>query len=65
MRKWVCGVSKYSSVAQQVEHLTVNQAVVGSSPARGAKVISCFVSFVNHFLIGNRKLNIEYSIIGT
>ena len=27
----------YSSVAQSVEHLTVNQAVVGSSPIRGAK----------------------------
>ena len=27
----------YSSVAQSVEHLTVNQAVTGSSPVRGAK----------------------------
>ena len=28
---------KYSSVAQLVEQLTVNQLVAGSSPARGAK----------------------------
>ena len=28
----------YSSVAQSVEHLTVNQAVTGSSPVRGAKI---------------------------
>ena len=27
---------KYSSVAQLVEQLTVNQLVAGSSPARGA-----------------------------
>ena len=26
----------YSSIAQSVEHLTVNQGVAGSSPARGA-----------------------------
>ena len=30
---------KYSSVAQLVEQLTVNQLVAGSSPARGAKLI--------------------------
>ena len=30
-------VSQYSSVAQLVEQLTVNQLVAGSSPARGAK----------------------------
>ena len=29
----------YSSVAQLVEQLTVNQLVAGSSPARGAKII--------------------------
>ena len=29
----------YSSVAQLVEQLTVNQVVAGSSPARGAKPI--------------------------
>ena len=29
----------YSSVAQLVEQLTVNQLVAGSSPARGAKTI--------------------------
>jgi hypothetical protein len=28
---------KYSSIAQSVEHLTVNQRVPGSSPGRGAK----------------------------
>ena len=28
--------SKYSSLAQSVEHLTVNQGVVGSSPTGGA-----------------------------
>ena len=28
----------YSSVAQLVEQLTVNQLVAGSSPARGAKI---------------------------
>ena len=27
----------YSSLAQSVEHLTVNQGVAGSSPAGGAK----------------------------
>ena len=30
-------VSLYSSLAQSVEHLTVNQGVAGSSPAGGAK----------------------------
>ena len=29
--------TKYSSLAQSVEHLTVNQVVAGSSPAGGAK----------------------------
>ena len=28
---------KYSSIAQSVEHLTVNQGVTGSSPVGGAK----------------------------
>ena len=28
---------KYSSLAQSVEHMTVNHRVVGSSPTRGAK----------------------------
>ena len=32
----------YSSVAQLVEQLTVNQLVAGSSPARGAKLINLF-----------------------
>ena len=31
-----CKYIKYSSVAQLVEQLTVNQLVAGSSPARGA-----------------------------
>ena len=31
---------KYSSVAQLVEQLTVNQLVAGSSPARGANKVS-------------------------
>ena len=34
--KKVC--CKYSSVAQLVEQLTVNQLVAGSSPARGANL---------------------------
>ena len=29
----------YSSLAQSVEHLTVNQVVAGSSPAGGAKTV--------------------------
>ena len=36
----------YSSVAQLVEQLTVNQLVAGSSPARGAKFIQLLI-FVN------------------
>ena len=32
----------YSSLAQSVEHLTVNQGVVGSSPTGGAKKLSFF-----------------------
>ena len=37
----------YSSVAQLVEQLTVNQLVAGSSPARGAikKVLTFFMIF--------------------
>ena len=38
--KTVC--LSYSSVAQLVEQLTVNQLVAGSSPARGAKLSSLF-----------------------
>ena len=34
----------YSSVAQLVEQLTVNQLVAGSSPARGAKVKQPYLS---------------------
>ena len=29
----------HSSIAQPVEHLTVNQAVAGSNPARGANFV--------------------------
>ena len=36
-KKYLDQVS-YSSVAQLVEQLTVNQLVAGSSPARGAKI---------------------------
>ena len=32
--------SIYSSLAQSVEHLTVNQGVAGSSPAGGASTFS-------------------------
>ena len=35
-------VAFYSSVAQLVEQLTVNQLVAGSSPARGAKFYPTF-----------------------
>ncbi len=63
-RKFCC-FHFYSSLAQSVEHLTVNQVVAGSSPAGGAKTKGernalsfCFGSFllysnsVNHCLIG-------------
>ena len=33
----ICYPRKYASLAQSVEHLTVNQVVVGSSPSRSAK----------------------------
>ena len=33
----------YSSVAQLVEQLTVNQLVAGSSPARGANIYPVFI----------------------
>ena len=36
---YIC-LSTYSSVAQLVEQLTVNQLVAGSSPARGAKKLT-------------------------
>ena len=35
---YIC-LSTYSSVAQLVEQLTVNQLVAGSSPARGANCL--------------------------
>ena len=46
-------VSQYSSVAQLVEQLTVNQLVAGSSPARGAKTINKFSIFR---IINNKKV---------
>ena len=36
-REATTGRTIYSSLAQSVEHLTVNQGVVGSSPSEGAK----------------------------
>ena len=41
-------VAFYSSVAQLVEQLTVNQLVAGSSPARGAKKINLELLRVNN-----------------
>ena len=38
---YIC-LSTYSSVAQLVEQLTVNQLVAGSSPARGANSTNQF-----------------------
>ena len=32
---------RYSSIAQSVEHLTVNQGVTGSSPVGGASELPC------------------------
>ena len=50
-------VLNYSSVAQLVEQLTVNQLVAGSSPARGAinqsfLMKQYFLEFVEFFLFG-------------
>ena len=36
----ICTIPTYSSLAQSVEHLTVNQGVTGSSPVGGAKTES-------------------------
>ena len=47
------GTSPYSSLAQSVEHLTVNQGVVGSSPTGGAKTKGytsvCLFVFLPYF----------------
>ena len=43
-------VHQYSSVAQLVEQLTVNQLVAGSSPARGAKIIPYGISIGDQLL---------------
>ena len=40
-----CAVSPHSSLAQSVEHLTVNQGVTGSSPVGGANNTSKIVVF--------------------
>ena len=56
----------YSSLAQSVEHLTVNQGVVGSSPTGGAKtekvtqsvaffVLIFSIEFEQRLLILNRQ----------
>ena len=44
LKKSIC--LSYSSVAQLVEQLTVNQLVAGSSPARGAKINLFFPKFL-------------------
>ena len=48
----------YSSVAQLVEQLTVNQLVAGSSPARGAKIYPTFETTL--FEICNVLLNFNF-----
>ena len=45
----------YSSVAQLVEQLTVNQLVAGSSPARGAN-IQPFFMFANFMFAKSTSL---------
>lgn len=41
----------YSSVAQSVERLTVNQDVTGSSPVRGAKLKKSETQCVSDFFV--------------
>ena len=49
----------YSSVAQLVEQLTVNQLVAGSSPARGARnAINFFVKIIYLSMILKQKNSI-------
>ena len=48
----------YSSVAQLVEQLTVNQLVAGSSPARGAK--KTYADFSVTFVIFNTCINFSF-----
>ena len=54
----------YSSVAQLVEQLTVNQLVAGSSPARGANLIIQF-SFpkFSYFLKPEISFPFDFSIL--
>ena len=40
----------YSSLAQSVEHMTVNHGVVGSSPTGGAKYGNAVTSVWRHYL---------------
>ena len=40
----------YSSLAQSVEHLTVNQGVTGSSPVGGAKMSLKIIDFGAFFV---------------
>ena len=48
----------YSSVAQLVEQLTVNQLVAGSSPARGAKITEIDLNYKKN----NKGLNLYFLI---
>ena len=45
----------YSPIVQSVEHLTVNQGVVGSSPTRGAKKIQ-LRALLEAFFFYTRKM---------
>ena len=50
----------YSSVAQLVEQLTVNQLVAGSSPARGANYpvslrLTAFLRICNNFVFSDSE----------
>ena len=54
----------YSSIAQSVEHLTVNQGVTGSSPVGGAKtkrLLSAMAKdvfyFANKLIVGVRRIS--------
>ena len=57
---------RYSSLAQSVEHLTVNQGVTGSSPVGGAKKSTCIASafFIEAFRLKS-KILFEYIEIMT
>ena len=59
--------NRYSSIAQSVEHLTVNQGVTGSSPVGGAKkkhtpkgvcfFLAFFLCLDNYSLLTNQPLH--------